>query len=121
MWCRSPRDCVDLAVVVGGVQHRFPMAQWDHLAYPAGWARLAQKESGGRWHIHGRSFSGGLQHTAKTWNAYRHCAGVTATAAHLASPADQIAVARYVLGGQGPCAWPMSSWKLGVASCGYGR
>lgn len=32
MWCRSPRDCVDLAVVVGGVQHRFPMAQWDHLA-----------------------------------------------------------------------------------------
>jgi ribosomal protein L21 len=87
--------------------------------YPGGWDRLAQKESGGNWSLNVGLFDGGLQFTVQTWRAFRGCAGVTAAYAHQASKAEQIAVARYTLAAQGSCAWPLSSKKLGVASCGY--
>lgn len=85
--------------------------------YPVSWDRLAQVESGGRWHLDAL-YDGGLQHHPPTWNAYKRCAGVTAAFAYQATRAEQIAVARYVMGAQGVCAWPLSSKRLGVASCG---
>jgi len=64
-----------------------------------------------RWNYRGR-YHGGLQFSPTTWNAMRNCAGVTVTSAADASPAQQIAVARYVYAVQ-PRAWPVSFRKLG--------
>ncbi|WP_277627910.1 peptidoglycan-binding protein [Arsenicicoccus dermatophilus] len=74
------------------------------------WDRVAACESGGNWNINtGNGFSGGLQFTASTWRAY----GGTGSAQN-ASKAEQIAVAKRVLAGQGPGAWPVCSRKAGL-------
>ena len=88
--------------------------------YPAGWPALIQAESSGV-NQAGR-FDGLLQFERTTWDAFKRCAGLGHLArAHHATRAEQIAVARYVMGRQGVCAWPLSSWRLRVAQCGYGR
>jgi LysM repeat protein len=77
------------------------------------WDRVAQCESGGNWKINtGNGFYGGVQFAAGTWKAY---GGKTyAGQAHLATKAEQIAIARRVLAGQGPGAWPVCSRRAGL-------
>lgn len=77
------------------------------------WARLAQCESGGNWSINtGNGYYGGLQFHPQTWAAYGGEA--YAPHAHLASRAQQIAVAERVLASQGWSAWPACSAELGL-------
>ncbi len=77
------------------------------------WDKVAQCESGGNWKINtGNGFYGGVQFAAGTWKAY---GGKTyASQAHLATKAEQIAIARRVLAGQGPGAWPTCSRRAGL-------
>jgi hypothetical protein len=71
------------------------------------WDRIAECESGGNWSINsGNGYYGGLQFNHQTWVAYGGDA--YATNAHLASKAQQIAIAEKVRadrGGYG--AWPV--------------
>jgi len=71
------------------------------------WDRLAQCESGGRWHQRGRTYSGGLQFADRTWRSV----GGRGRAAD-ASKQEQIrrAVALYLKYGWGQ--WPGCSRKL---------
>ncbi|YAL83369.1 transglycosylase family protein [Dermacoccaceae bacterium W4C1] len=74
------------------------------------WDRLAQCESGGNWNINtGNGFHGGLQFTPSTWRAYGGSGS-----AHNASKAEQVRVAKNVLKGQGPGAWPVCSKRAGL-------
>jgi nucleoid-associated protein YgaU len=77
------------------------------------WDRVAQCESGGNWKINtGNGYYGGVQFAAGTWKAYG--GGDYASNAHLATKAEQIAIARRVLAGQGPGAWPVCSRRAGL-------
>ena len=71
------------------------------------WDRLARCESGGNWHIRGRTYSGGLQFHARTWRSVGG-RGVAADA----SKQEQIARATtlYLRSGWGQ--WPACSRKL---------
>ncbi|MFE8887654.1 transglycosylase family protein [Pseudarthrobacter enclensis] len=74
------------------------------------WDALAQCESGGNWSTNtGNGFSGGLQFTSSTWQAY----GGTGSPAD-ASREQQIAVAERVQASQGWGAWPSCSSQLGL-------
>ena len=78
------------------------------------WDRLAQCESTGNWAIDtGNGFSGGLQFTESTWNAFG--GGQFAPVAHQATREQQIVVAEKVLAGQGWGAWPACSKKIGAS------
>lgn len=80
---------------------------------PEPWRSLAACESGGRWDYNGDSgFDGGLQHHPSTWSAYR-LPGYPPFA-YLATPEQQVTVARRVLAAQGWGAWPACSRKLGL-------
>ncbi len=82
---------------------------WD----PAVWDRVAACESTNRWNINtGNGYYGGLQFSHSTWAAYGGQA--FAAEAHLATKAQQIAIARRTLYGQGPGAWPVCSAKAGL-------
>jgi hypothetical protein len=75
------------------------------------WDRVAQCESSGNWNIStGNGFYGGLQFTQSTWNAY----GGSGNPAN-ASVSEQKAVARKVLAGQGPGAWPVCGPRAGLS------
>jgi nucleoid-associated protein YgaU len=77
------------------------------------WHRLAQCESSGNWHINsGNGYYGGLQFYQATWERFGGRA--YARRADLATPAEQIAVARKVLAAQGWDAWPVCSRRLGL-------
>ena len=77
------------------------------------WNRLAECESGGRWHINtGNGYYGGLQFSYNTWLAYG--GAKYAGRADLASRQEQIAIAEKVLKGQGWGAWPACSARLGL-------
>jgi hypothetical protein len=68
------------------------------------WDRVASCESGGNWKINtGSGYYGGLQFASRTWSGF----GGTkyASRANRASKAEQIAIARRVLAGQGAGAW----------------
>ena len=88
-------------------------------AAPAVWDRVAQCESGGNWKINtGNGYYGGLQFAAGTWRAY---GGQTyASQADQATKAEQIAIARRVLAGQGPGAWPVCSRRAGLTKSNGG-
>lgn len=74
------------------------------------WDNVAQCESGGKWNINtGNGYYGGLQFKQSTWDAYG--GKQYAPRADLASPAEQKAVARKTLQGQGWGAW----------ACAYAR
>lgn len=74
------------------------------------WDQLAECESGGNWSINtGNGYSGGLQFSPSTWNAFGGSGS-----AHNASRAEQIAVAEKVLAAQGWGAWPSCSKQLGI-------
>jgi resuscitation-promoting factor RpfA len=77
------------------------------------WDRVAQCESGGNWKINtGNGFYGGLQFAAGTWKA--HGGTTYASQAHQATKAEQIAIARRVLAGKGPGAWPTCGRRAGL-------
>lgn len=77
------------------------------------WDRVAKCESGGNWKINtGNGYYGGLQFSASTWRAYG--GGKYASHAHKATKAQQIAIAKKVLKGQGPGAWPVCSKRAGL-------
>ena len=81
------------------------------------WDALARCEAGGRWDAVRRSgdrilFSGGLQFTPRTWNAFKPD-GFPELAAD-ATREQQIAVAERVLARQGWGAWPSCSSRLGL-------
>ena len=83
------------------------------------WDTVAACESGGNWAINtGNGFSGGLQFSSSTWNAY----GGTgyASRADLASKAAQIATAQRVLAAQGPGAWPTCGQRAGLTRANGG-
>jgi len=70
------------------------------------WGAIAACESGGNWSTNtGNGFSGGLQFSQGTWDAYG--GGQYASSAAGASQSQQIAVAQRVLAGQGIGAWPV--------------
>lgn len=77
------------------------------------WDRVAACESGGRWTIStGNGYYGGLQFSTSTWQGFG--GGRYASTANRASKAEQIAIARRVLAGQGPGAWPVCSRRAGL-------
>lgn len=81
-----------------------------HAASTETWDSIAQCESGGNWGINtGNGFSGGLQFTQQTWNAF----GGQGSAQN-ASKTEQIKVAEKVLSAQGWGAWPACSSSLGL-------
>jgi resuscitation-promoting factor RpfA len=78
------------------------------------WDKLAQCESGGNWKINtGNGYFGGVQFSARTWKAYG--GGSYASRANLATKAEQIAIARRVLAGQGAGAWPVCGRRAGLS------
>ena len=82
-------------------------------AAPTVWDRVAKCESGNRWSINtGNGYYGGLQFSSSTWRAYG--GRKYASQAHRASKAEQIAIARRVLAGQGPGAWPTCGRRAGL-------
>jgi LysM repeat protein len=77
------------------------------------WDQVAQCESGGRWNIStDNGYHGGLQFTPSTWKAYG--GGKYASTANKATKEQQIEIARKVLAGQGPGAWPNCGRKAGL-------
>jgi hypothetical protein len=77
------------------------------------WKRLAECESGRRWHINtGNGYYGGLQFSASTWRAFG--GGKFASYAHRATRDEQIRIAEKVRKHQGWGAWPHCSRKLGL-------
>lgn len=77
------------------------------------WERLANCESGGRWHLNtGNGYYGGLQFSSPTWRGY---GGLRfARYAHRATKAEQIRVAERVRRSQGWRAWPACTLRLGL-------
>ena len=70
------------------------------------WDTVAACESSGNWAINtGNGYQGGLQFAPSTWLGYG--GGQFASAAHLATREQQIAIAEKVLAGQGKGAWPV--------------
>ena len=70
------------------------------------WDVVAACESSGNWAINtGNGYQGGLQFAPSTWLGFG--GGEFASAAHLATRDEQIAVAETVLAGQGKGAWPV--------------
>ena len=84
-----------------------------HAAPKTVWDKVATCESGNRWSVNtGNGYYGGLQFSSGTWKAF---GGRTyAKQANRANRAEQIAIARRVLHGQGPGAWPTCSRKAGL-------
>jgi hypothetical protein len=77
------------------------------------WNRLAQCESGGRWHINtGNGYYGGLQFSGSTWRGFG--GGKFARLAHRATKGEQIRVAERVRRAQGWGAWPACSERIGL-------
>ena len=95
------------AVVLGGAAavSLGVLAAPASAAAPNDWDAVAQCESSGNWAINtGNGYYGGLQFSASTWAAFG--GREYAPNAHLATKAQQIAVAERTLDAQGPGAWP---------------
>jgi len=104
-----------LATAVASTAFIVPMTVADtaDAASTRTWNRLAQCESGQRWHINtGNGYYGGLQISPSTWAGYG--GRRFATNAHRATKAEQIKVAERIRRGQGWGAWPACSERLGL-------
>lgn len=85
-----------------------------HAASDRTWNRLAECESGGRWHIDtGNGYYGGLQISKSTWDGFG--GGRFAAFPDNASREQQITIAERIQDGQGWGAWPSCSQQIGVA------
>ncbi|MFM9034688.1 MAG: transglycosylase family protein [Mycobacterium sp.] len=97
------RLAVTGAVIGGGSVGLAAQAQ---AATDSEWDTVAACESSGNWAINtGNGYQGGLQFSPSTWLGYG--GGQYASAANLATRAQQIAIAERVLAGQGKGAWPV--------------
>jgi len=84
-----------------------------HAATSIQWERVANCESGDRWHIDtGNGYYGGLQFSASTWTSFD--VDNYASRADLATKAQQMDVANRVLKRQGWHAWPVCSQYAGA-------
>ena len=102
------------AVAVGGSVALAAPAQASTV-----WDAVAQCESSGNWSINtGNGYYGGLQFSASTWKAFG--GHQYASNAHLATKAQQIAIAQKTLAAQGPGAWPTCSKKAGLTKANGG-
>ena len=102
------------AVAVGGSVALAAPAQASTV-----WDAVAQCESSGNWSINtGNGYYGGLQFSASTWKAFG--GHQYASNAHLATKAQQIAIAQKTLAVQGPGAWPTCSKKAGLTKANGG-
>lgn len=91
------------AVIGGG---SICLAAQAQAASDSEWETVAACESSGNWAINtGNGYQGGLQFAPSTWLGFG--GGEFASAAHLASREEQIAIAEKVLAGQGRGAWPV--------------
>ena len=82
------------------------LAAMAQAASDSEWDTVASCESSGNWAINtGNGYQGGLQFSPSTWLGYG--GGQFASAAHLATKDQQIAIAEKVLAGQGRGAWPV--------------
>lgn len=85
-------------------------------ADPINWEAIAKCETGGNWAADsGNGDYGGLQISAAAWDAN---GGVGLPS--LASPQQQIAVAKRIMAEQGPGAWPTCAARGGSATAGAG-
>ena len=100
---------VSWGALVGG---SLMMSQADATEWPV-WDRVAQCESSGNWSINtGNGYYGGVQFSLSTWAAFG--GREYAYYPHHATQAQQVAIARRTLHGQGPGAWPVCSVKAGL-------
>jgi len=77
------------------------------------WSRLANCESGARWHINtGNGYYGGLQISARTWRAFG--GHKFARYPNKATKREQVRVAQRIKSNQGWGAWPHCSRRIGV-------
>lgn len=76
------------------------------------WDRVAACESSGNWSAVSRSgvYRGGLQFDQQTWLSYG--GGQYASSAHLASKAQQIAVAERLRAARGMAPWPVCGRRV---------
>ena len=89
------------------------------IAHQGVWDEVAQCESGGNWSINtGNGYHGGLQFSPSTWRAFG--GGEYAATADQASKAEQIAIAKRTLHGQGPGAWPACGKRAGLTKSNGG-
>jgi hypothetical protein len=86
-------------------------ARFDRALKNSFWWDLALCESGGNWSMRGQ-YHGGFSFHPRTWRDYRPDG--LPKRAYLATPAEQIRVARLVLVDQGWEAWPACSKRLGL-------
>jgi hypothetical protein len=86
---------------------RIPVAQVSGV-----WDLLASCESSNRWHLIGRTYSGGLQFDRPTWLAYG--GGMYASIAGYASREEQIVVAERLRAKRGYQPWPVCSRVVGL-------
>ncbi len=101
------------AVAVGGVIVGGVVTSSADAARTKTWERLANCESGKRWHVNtGNGYYGGLQFSRSTWRAYD--GGHFAKRPDNARKKEQIAVAERVLNNQGWGAWPSCSDRLNL-------
>lgn len=109
-WARSAA----IAVLTGGVTLGGMVTGSNAQAWSeAVWDRVAACESSGNWSINtGNGYYGGLQFSASTWRFFGGEA--YAPYAHQATKAEQIAIARRTLYGQGPGAWPVCGVRAGL-------
>lgn len=104
------------AVALAGVAFAAPATA---APYDGVWDRVASCESSQDWHIDtGNGYYGGLQFSSGTWLGFG--GGKYAARADLASRAQQIEVARRVLAGQGPGAWPVCGPRAGLTQASGG-
>lgn len=90
-----------------------PKATAPAVAEGSVWDTIAMCESTGNWAINtGNGFSGGLQFTDSTWQAFG--GGAYAPQAWQATREQQIDVAQRVQAAQGWGAWPACTAKLGI-------
>ncbi|MFI6582579.1 transglycosylase family protein [Embleya sp. NPDC050493] len=114
---RGRRAGIAVAAGAGLVLPLVGMAGSANAASSSTWDAVAQCESTGNWSINtGNGFSGGLQFTPSTWNAFG--GSQYASSAAQATKDQQIAVAERVLASQGPGAWPVCSQKAGLGKGG---
>jgi hypothetical protein len=107
------RIVITLALLTALLVPAFAAANHADAATARTWDRLANCESGGRWHINtGNGYYGGLQFSSGTWRAYG--GRRFALQAHRATRAEQIRIAERVRHAQGWGAWPACSSRLGL-------
>jgi hypothetical protein len=101
------REASDEAVLIALLQEW--QARFDRALGQSYWWDLALCESNGNWSMRGR-YHGGFSFHPRTWRDYRPDG--LPRRAFLATPAEQIRVARAVLADQGWKAWPACSRRL---------